>query len=141
MVHFRTWFIAFFFFLHCFYSIKSQVFQSRLKFETENNGFRLATSIDFEGRSFASCFSFRIFSCLACILCYLLPLNFSQISFHCFAFGAFPPVTLTFRFQWVVSDWVNNVTWRKWKPWYSCGHRSCLGRTLTLISSNEASFW
>ena len=46
-----------------------------------------------------------------------------------------------FGFQLVVSDLVNNVTWRKWKPWYSCDRRSCLSRTSILLSSNETSFW
>ena len=72
MVHFRTWFIAFFY-LHCFYRIKSQFFQSRLKFETEKQRFPVSDIIRLRGALSRFLFFFQdFFKILACILCHLL---------------------------------------------------------------------
>ena len=185
MVHFRNWFMVFFF-LHCFYSIKSQFFQSRRKFETEKQWFPVNDFNRLRGTPFR--FLFCIQDYLKAWLAYFatfsqecsilgMPLRFSQIAFrpivtlYQFSLGQHyrygssllsssqhlkkRPVAWNcalrlvhfhlwlwhFGFQLVVSDWVNNVTWREWKPWYSCGHRRRLSRTLTFLSSNETSFW
>ena len=76
MVHFRTWLIAFFvflFFLHCFYFIKSQFFQSRLKLKTEKQRFPASDINRLRGTPLRFFFNFQdFFQSLACILCYLL---------------------------------------------------------------------
>ena len=90
MVHFRNWFMVFFF-LHCFYSIKSQFFQSRRKFETEKQRFPVNDFNRLRGTPFRFLFCiqdylkawlalFATFSLECSILG--MPLRFSQIAFR-----------------------------------------------------------
>ena len=80
-----------FFFLHCFYSIKSQFFQSRRKFETEKQRFPVNDFNRLRGTPFRFLFCiqdylkawlalFATFSLECSILG--MPLRFSQIAFR-----------------------------------------------------------
>ena len=49
-----------FFFCIAFTPLSLNFFNRVASLKQKNNGFRLTTSIDFEGRPFVSCFAFRI---------------------------------------------------------------------------------